>query len=302
MLSRQRYWMHSRMRLFSGDERRVAKRRRAGDIPLEPFRVLVVEPHEDMLELCSYCLEADGNRVSTARDADEGFACALTECPDLIITELVLPRRGGFDLITQLRAHSLTMDLPVVVLTGMADQGTLAAAAAHGAAATLTKPAMPDAIQRTVREILARADPAHLVDRQLRRKLIAVRHLAQRLGGNAELRQHLARFIDSLQQAVLLLDEAGRLIAASRAAEFLTGYAEALTREHSVFEAIVAGKEVSTDCWGRACAAEHWSGPAEFLHRDGHTVTTRAVYMSAGVAGLHFAAFAPTSRAASGPA
>jgi len=191
--------------------------------------------------------------------------------------------------------HSLTSDLPVVVLTGMADQGTLGAAEAHGAAATLTKPAMPDAIQRAVKEILARTDPAQRVDRQLRRKLIAVRQLAQRLGANAELREHLARFIDSLQQAVLLMDEEGRLIAASGAAAVLTGYAEALTREHSVFEAIVGGKEVSTDCWGRACAAEHWSGSAQFVHRDGHTVTTRAVYMSAGVAGLHFAAFAPTS-------
>jgi len=279
---------------FSGDDRRVAKRRRAGDVPLEPFRVLVVEPHEDMLELCSYCLEADGHRVSTARDADEGFACALTEIPDLVMIELVLPRRGGFDFITQLRGHSLTSDLPVVVLTGMADQGTLGAAEAHGAAATLTKPAMPDAIQRAVKEILARTDPAQRVDRQLRRKLIAVRQLAQRLGANAELREHLARFIDSLQQAVLLMDEEGRLIAASGAAAVLTGYAEALTREHSVFEAIVGGKEVSTDCWGRTCAAEHWSGCAQFVHRDGHTVTTRAVYMSAGVAGLHFAAFTPT--------
>ena len=254
-----------------------------------------------MLELCSYCLEADGYRVSTARDADEGFACALTECPDLIIIELVLPRRGGFELIHQLRGHSLTRHVPVVVLTGMADQGTLAAAHAHGAAATLTKPAMPDEIQRTVKEILANADPAHLIDRQLRRKLIAVRHLAQRLGAGAELRQQLARFIDSLQQAVLLLDEAGRLIAASKAAASLTGYAETLVREHSVFEAIVAGEGVSSDCWGRTRAAEHWSGCAQFVHRDGHTVSTRAVYMSAGIAGLQLAAFAPTSCAPAAP-
>jgi len=286
---------------FSGDDRRVAKRRRVGDISFEPLRVLVIEPHEDMLELCSYCLEADGYRVSTARDADEGFACALTECPDLIIIELVLPRRGGFELIHQLRDHSLTRDVPVVVLTGMADQGTLAAAQAHGAAATLTKPAMPDEIQRAVKEILAKADPAHLIDRQLRRKLIAVRHLAQRLGAGAELRQHLARFIDSLQQAVLLLDEAGRLIAASKAAASLTGYAETLVREHSLFEAIVAGEGVSSDCWGRTRAAEHWSGCAQFVHRDGHTVTTRAVYMSAGIAGLQLAAFAPTSCAPAAP-
>ena len=287
---------------FSGDDRRVAKRRRVGDVSLEPFRVLVIEPHEDMLELCSYCLEADGHRVSTARDADEGFACALTECPDLIIIELALPRTGGFELIKQLHDHSLTRHVPVVVLTGMADQGTLAAAREHGAAATLTKPAMPDEIQHVVREILAASDPAHLIDRQLRRRLIAVRHLAQRLGAGAELRQHLARFIDSLQQAVLLLDEAGRLIAASGAAAFLTGYAETLVREHSVFEAIVAGKSVSTACWGETRAAEHWSGCAQFVHRDGHTVTTRAVYMSAGVAGLQLAAFTPTSCAPAVPA
>ena len=282
------------MSQYPGDERRVVTGRRAGDVSLEPVRVLTVEPHDDMLDLWSYCLEADGYRVSGARDADEGFAAALRELPDLLITELALPRRDGLSLIAQLRGDSLTRDIPVLVLTAIADDATLANARSQGAAAALAKPVMPEEMQAAVRDILSHGDPARLLDRQLRRKLLAVRHLAQRFGASAELREHLARFIDKLQQAVLLLDDEGHLIAASGAAAFITGFSDTLVTEHSVFDAIVAGERVSTTCWGRAREQEHWSGCAQFAHRNGHTVTTRAVYMAAGVAGLHVAAFAPT--------
>ena len=281
------------MAQHSGDDRRVVTGRRAGDVSRELFRVLTVEPHEDMLELWSSCLEADGYHVSAARDADEGFASALKELPDLVITELALPRRHGFSLITQLHEDSLTRDVPVLVVTAIADDATLASARSHGAVAALPKPTMPEEMQAAVRDILAHTDPTRHLDRQLRRKLLAVRHLAQRFGASAELRGHLARFIDKLQQAVLLMDDEGRLIAASGAAAFLTGFSETLVTEHSVFDAIVAGESVSPKCWGRARESQHWSGCAQFAHRDGHTVTTRAVYMAAGVAGLHVAAFAP---------
>jgi len=276
---------------YEGRDRRAARGRRLTDAPIA-LRALVIDPHQDTQELLEYCLEMDGYAVSTTGDGEEGYVHAATRLPDLITTELSLPRQSGFELISQLHENTLTRDIPILVLTGHAQEAVLARALEHGAATALAKPVMPEELMRVVAELMQKVDPARLVDRQLRRKLLTLRLLARRYSAGPELRERLGRFIDRIQEAVLLLDEEGHLIATSQAADHLIGDTDRLICEHSIFNAVV-DESVSTQCWERARVVEHWSGAAKIFHRDGHLISTRAVYMAAGVGGLHVAAFAP---------
>ena len=282
------------MSTYEGRDRRAARGRRLTDAPVA-LRALVIDPHQDTQELLEYCLEMDGYAVSTTGDGGEAYVHAATRLPDLITTELSLPRQSGFELIHQLHENTLTRDIPILVLTGHAQEAVLARALEHGAAAALAKPVMPEELMRVVTELMLQVAPARLVERQLRRKLLTLRLLARRYSAGPELREQLGRFIDRIQEAVLLLDEEGHLLATSAAADHLIGN-DKRSCEHSVFNAIV-DERVSTQCWERARVVEHWSGAAKIFHRDGHLISTRAVYMAAGVGGLHVAAFAPVGEA-----
>ncbi|MCO5168427.1 MAG: ATP-binding protein [Planctomycetes bacterium] len=82
--------------------------------------VLVVEDQPELRELLTATLARD-HRVVSARDGAEGLAAARARPPDLVITDLMMPRVGGAELIAALRATPPLADVPIIVLTARAD-------------------------------------------------------------------------------------------------------------------------------------------------------------------------------------
>ncbi len=79
--------------------------------------VLIVDDDEGVRDLLSLLIKKEGYLVETASDGDEGYRRALALRPDLLILDLMLPRRGGFELLRELQGTDLART-PVIVVTG----------------------------------------------------------------------------------------------------------------------------------------------------------------------------------------
>lgn len=88
--------------------------------------ILFVEDESALQKTFGDFLSAEGYKVISALDGETGFRLAKTQKPDLIILDLVLPRMHGFEVLKALKEDSLTVEIPVIVLTnleGVADVG-----------------------------------------------------------------------------------------------------------------------------------------------------------------------------------
>jgi len=116
-------------------------------------RVLVVDDEPGVRESLRMCLR-DSCEVDLAGSVDEALAQVREDPPDLVLLDLVMPGRSGFDLLAELGSRS---DAPtVVVLTGTTAVTTAVDAMKQGAADYLTKPFEVDALRIKVRQLLER--------------------------------------------------------------------------------------------------------------------------------------------------
>jgi DNA-binding response OmpR family regulator len=88
----------------------------------EVLTVLLVEDDLGILEMYELKLTLDGYRVVTAADGDEGIALARAVKPDIIFLDVRLPKKDGFEVLTELRADPTTADIPVIILSNYGDE------------------------------------------------------------------------------------------------------------------------------------------------------------------------------------
>jgi signal transduction histidine kinase/DNA-binding response OmpR family regulator len=109
----------------------------AGD-PDQPL-ILVVEDHPELRQYIGSQL-AGGYRVVLAADGQEGTKKALAMVPDLIISDIMMPRRNGLELCQTLKADPRTSHIPIILLTAKAGQEPKIQGLETGADDYLTKP------------------------------------------------------------------------------------------------------------------------------------------------------------------
>ena len=80
-------------------------------------KVLVVDDDSEVVESIRYALESNGFSVSVARDGNEGLAMAETTTPDLLILDMMMPKRSGFLVLEQLRREGKS-GVKVIMITG----------------------------------------------------------------------------------------------------------------------------------------------------------------------------------------
>jgi len=86
-----------------------------------PKRVLVVDDDENTRRFLSVALEANGYEAVTAEDGDDGFNKVQEQKPDLILLDVMMPKKTGFSLFKQLRRKDEFKDIPVIMLTAVAE-------------------------------------------------------------------------------------------------------------------------------------------------------------------------------------
>ncbi|KKK38331.1 chemotaxis protein CheY [Mesobacillus campisalis] len=117
-------------------------------------KLLVVDDEQSILTLLQYNLEQAGYQVLTAMDGEEGKNLALTENPDLIILDLMLPKLDGLDVCKHLRQQRV--QTPILMLTAKDDEFDKVLGLELGADDYMTKPFSPREVVARVKAILRR--------------------------------------------------------------------------------------------------------------------------------------------------
>ncbi len=105
--------------------------------------VLVIDDDPVILELLRVNFEIEGFDVVCARDGDEGLAMAQELQPDIVISDIMMPRRDGLQLLSDLKADPRTEDLPVILLSAKAQKSEVQHGLDMGADDYITKPFDP---------------------------------------------------------------------------------------------------------------------------------------------------------------
>jgi DNA-binding response OmpR family regulator len=84
-------------------------------------KVLIVDDDKNTVKFLSVALEENGYEAASAYDGKEGLDKVASEKPDLIILDVMMPKRTGFVVFKQLRKKEEFKGIPVIMLTGVAD-------------------------------------------------------------------------------------------------------------------------------------------------------------------------------------
>ena len=105
--------------------------------------MLVVDDDAVILKLLQVNLEVEGFSVVTAADGQDGLTTAIEDRPDVIISDVMMPRMNGLDLAMALADDDRTEAIPVILLSARAQATDIAAGMAAGADDYVTKPFEP---------------------------------------------------------------------------------------------------------------------------------------------------------------
>ena len=117
-------------------------------------RVLVVDDEKDVVELVKFLLERDGHQVIEAYNGREALERANAEHPDLIILDIWMPKKDGYQVIKELKADPGTARIPVIFLTASSLPQTLDKIKAAGGADYILKPYDPPVLMAKVKTVL----------------------------------------------------------------------------------------------------------------------------------------------------
>ncbi len=119
-------------------------------------RILVVDDERDITALVAYHLARAGYRVATASDGNAALKAAAAEPPDLVVLDLMLPGRSGFEVLAELRRREETREAGVILLTARKEQPDRVKGLEAGADDYLTKPFSPEELVLRVGAVLRR--------------------------------------------------------------------------------------------------------------------------------------------------
>ena len=124
-------------------------------------RLLIVDDEPNLLRAVAACLRGEGYEVDTARSGEEALVHIAQRLPDLIVSDIRMPRMDGYAFARQLRGNPRTDLIPIVFLTAKAESSERIAGIRSGVDAYLTKPFEPDELIAVIENILARVERTH---------------------------------------------------------------------------------------------------------------------------------------------
>ena len=120
--------------------------------------ILVVDDDPVILKLLEVNFEMEGFTVLVAHDGEEGIEVARQDRPDVIVSDIMMPKRSGLELVTELKGDPETSDIPIILLSAKAQNADVRTGLDSGADDYVTKPFEPlDLVDRVNRLLEARA-------------------------------------------------------------------------------------------------------------------------------------------------
>jgi two-component system alkaline phosphatase synthesis response regulator PhoP len=103
-------------------------------------KVLIADDEPDILEILRYNLEKEGYQVSTAKDGNEALDKAKQYMPDLIVLDMMMPKKNGIEVLELLRVQAAFKDTLIMFLTALNDETTQLKSFSIGADDYVSKP------------------------------------------------------------------------------------------------------------------------------------------------------------------
>lgn len=117
-------------------------------------KILIVDDDVEIVDTLQHALQANGYEVVIARDGTQGLAMSIRENPDLMVLDMMMPKRSGFLVLEKLQRIREEM-LPVIMITANEGNRHRALAEMLGVAAYIHKPFPMDQFLATVARVLA---------------------------------------------------------------------------------------------------------------------------------------------------
>ncbi len=123
--------------------------------------VLLIEDEPNIIEAISFLLERDGWTVRLHTEGEGAVEAVAAASPDVVVLDVMLPGRSGFDILKELRQGAARPDLPVLMLTARGQTKDRELAHSYGVSCFMTKPFSNAQMLQTVRDLAeGRAPPA----------------------------------------------------------------------------------------------------------------------------------------------
>ena len=116
--------------------------------------ILVVDDSPTQQKLVAAALTKSGYRVLTADDGDEALEVVARERPAIVVLDVVMPRKNGFQVCRQLKSAVETRDIKVLLLTSKGNESDRFWGLKQGADAYLTKPFEDDQLIAHIRQLI----------------------------------------------------------------------------------------------------------------------------------------------------
>lgn len=119
--------------------------------------VLIAEDEPSILDSLEFILKRAGLSCAAVTDGDQVVGAVRKLAPRMVVLDVMLPRRSGFEVLKQLRGDAETADLPVLILTAKGQAQDRRIAEELGASSFITKPYSNAEVVETVRLLLTEA-------------------------------------------------------------------------------------------------------------------------------------------------
>lgn len=124
-------------------------------------RILVVDDEPDVVGLVERMLVPEGFEVLKAYDGIGALDMAVSEKPDLILLDIMMPTMSGYEVCEQLKADPETQHIPVVCITSAHSVEARSHSLQSGAATLVTKPFLPAELMAQIRRHLPAEESVH---------------------------------------------------------------------------------------------------------------------------------------------
>jgi DNA-binding response OmpR family regulator len=119
------------------------------------IKILLIEDDPFLLKMYTTKFELEGFRVITADDGEKGIKTVLSEKPNIILLDLMLPKINGFDVLKRIKENEKTKNIPVILLTNLSQRDEIEKGFALGAVDYLIKAHfMPSEVVMKIKNIL----------------------------------------------------------------------------------------------------------------------------------------------------
>lgn len=121
-------------------------------------QILIIEDDKDISDLISHYIKQEGFIPNTASNGEEGLWQIKTKRPSLIILDIMLPQKNGYEVMRELKNNKETRDIPVIILTAKSDEIDKVIGLELGADDYISKPFSPRELIARIKAVFRRTD------------------------------------------------------------------------------------------------------------------------------------------------